>query len=101
MNQHQYIKNITQTYADALAIVSSKVKDYATKRDPFTNFRSGELIGVSVEKAILIQVLNKVSRIHNLLNKEASNESITDSCLDAINYLAILKAKIDADKDIS
>ncbi len=100
MNQEQFLKLISEIYDEGLATIKLKNADYATDDDPFKNFRSAETIGVDVEKAILVRVLDKLSRIGNLLNKEPSvvEESVEDTLLDAINYLAILLAKRKSDK---
>jgi hypothetical protein len=100
MNQEQFLRTISAIYDNGLAIIKLKNADYATDIDPFKNFRSAEMVGVDVEKAILVRVLDKLSRIGNLLDKEPSvvEESVEDALTDAINYLAILLAKRKSDK---
>lgn len=89
-----FIESIEKTYADGVAIVRKKNADYATESDPFRNFRSAGVVGVPVDRAILVRTLDKMSRISNLLDKPpaVADEAIEDTILDAINYLAILKA---------
>lgn len=88
------LDSLEKTFATALEIARRKNADYAGNTDPFKNFKMCEQFGVSTEKGILIRISDKISRISNLLDKEAEvkDESIFDTIDDAINYLAILKA---------
>lgn len=96
MTQEEFFKYIEQTYHDALAIVAKKNKDYATDVDPFKNFKLSSLVGVSPARAILVRISDKMARVVNLLEKPASvkDETVEDTIVDMINYLAILKAYI-------
>ena len=91
------LKSLKETYAKVLEIAERKNADYAGNSDPFKNFKMCEQFGVSVEQGILVRVSDKMSRIGNLLGKEAQvkDESIFDTIEDAINYLAILKAYLE------
>lgn len=94
MNKEQFISSIEETYKKGVEIIKIKNADYATGNNPFKNFESAEIVGISVERAIIVRVLDKLSRISNLLERDASvkDESLEDTLLDAINYIAILKA---------
>jgi len=94
MNQQQFIESIENTYKTGVEIIKIKNSDYANSDNPFKNFESAQIAGINIDRAILVRVLDKISRISNLLNKEASvkDESLEDTILDCINYLAILKA---------
>lgn len=94
MTNEQFIENIKASYAQGVAIIEKKNADYATVADPFKNFRSAEIAGVDVERAIIVRVLDKLSRVSNCLDKDpvVVEETVADTLLDAINYLAILKA---------
>ena len=76
----------------AFNLLQSKNADYASDNDPFKNFRLVEILGVDLKTGIFVRLCDKLSRVHNLLNNEAQvkDESIQDTCLDAINYCAIL-----------
>lgn len=89
-----FIASIKNTYAKGVGIIEKKNADYAVVTDPFKNFRSAEVVGVPVQRAILVRVLDKLSRVSNLLEKPPAvvDENIEDTLIDAINYLAILKA---------
>lgn len=102
MDREAFVKNIEETYKLGVDIIRKKNTDYAAGSDPFKNFKLFDSLfeGVDLNKAnrvqlmIIVRVLDKISRICNLLGKDAIvvDESVDDSILDAINYLAILRA---------
>ncbi len=94
MTQEQFIANIENTYNTGVGIIKVKNQDYANSANPFRNFESASVVGIGVERAILLRVLDKLSRIGNLIDKEpaVTDEKMEDTIVDAINYLAILKA---------
>jgi hypothetical protein len=98
MNQQEFFKYLEETYKEALEIVRKKNADYAEEVDPFKNFKFSTLINTPPEQAILVRVCDKMARVANLLQpgKEAKvkDETIQDTILDMINYLAILRAYI-------
>lgn len=91
------IDSIDKTFKDALVLLKKKSHDYAGTDDPFKNFRSSTVVGVEVERAILVRIMDKVNRISNLLDKDAqvASESVQDTIIDAICYFAILKAYLE------
>jgi len=93
-----FISSIQNTYEQGINLIRKKNADYANNSNPFKNFESAVMAGVSVERAILVRVLDKISRISNLLEKDRMvlDETLEDSLLDAINYLAILKARLES-----
>ncbi len=91
------LKSMGETFERCFLTAIAKNNDYGgSNNDPFANFRNSTIAGVSVEKGILVRLMDKMSRISTLLDKEAmvKDESITDTIEDAINYLAIMKAYI-------
>lgn len=98
MNRQQFLENIRHTYDTGIQLIEAKNEDYAGKDNPFRNFESAWVAGVSTERAILIRILDKLSRVSNLISKKnvVQDEKIEDTILDAINYLAILKAKLES-----
>ena len=93
MDRIKFIEQIEKIYKDGVELIKKKNADYADDTDPFRNFRNADIVGISPEKAILIRILDKITRIANLLNRQGlvRDEKMEDSILDAINYLAILK----------
>lgn len=94
MTKEQFIANIENTYRTGVEIIKKKNDDYANSDNPFRNFESASVVGIGVQRAILLRVLDKLSRIGNLIDKPPSveDEKMEDTIIDAINYLAILKA---------
>ena len=92
MVNKDFIKQLQQNFDTGLELIRSKNLDYGSEVDPFKNFRMAQLVGVSVERAILVRVSDKLARISNLLDKEAAvkDETIDDTLIDSINYLNIL-----------
>lgn len=95
MTNEKFIQEIKKIYQEGVSLIEKKNADYATEADPWRNFKFAELVGVSVDRAILVRISDKIARISNLTEKEASvvDEKVEDTILDAINYLAILLAK--------
>ena len=95
--ENPLLKSMLDTFDRCLNIAVKKNNDYGgSDKNPFSNFTNAQVAGVSVERGILVRLMDKMSRISTLLDKEAmvKNESINDTIEDAINYLAILKAYI-------
>jgi hypothetical protein len=92
MTREEFMQRMAQIYTECVAISNAKNADYASGDDPFKNFRAAEFYGVPIERAILIRMSDKMSRVSNLLSKEAAvnDESIVDTLRDQINYSAIL-----------
>ena len=88
------IENIRATYDAGISIIEKKNRDYGADGDPFRNFKTATVLGLTVEKAILVRLMDKIARVDNLLEHEAyvTEETLEDTLVDAINYLAILKA---------
>ena len=100
-------KNVLMIHAsaifdNALSVLEKKNHDYSGEVDVLKNFRvSAQVAGVTTEQGILTRLMDKMSRIGNLLQREASvkDESIHDTIMDAINYLAILDYAITENKE--
>lgn len=106
MNKQQYLFEIRGTYDYALEIVEKKSSDYAGDENPFSNFDTSAVIsGIPVTQGLLVRIADKQSRLTNLLNnnREAKvlDESIEDTIVDMINYLAILKAHLHRENESS
>lgn len=100
MNREEFIADIEESYRKGVELIRIKNKDYGADSDPFKNFRSSEVIGLSVAEAILVRTLDKLSRAGNGIKRELAvkDETLEDTLLDGINYLAILLAYVHAKK---
>lgn len=89
------LKDMEETFDLCLATAKKKNADYAGD-DAFKNFRGSTFVGVDPARAILVRMMDKMSRVSNLLEKEAqvADESIGDTLLDIANYAVILKSYI-------
>jgi len=96
MKQVDYLKNMEDTYAECMEISKKKSSDYSGKDNSFANFLNAQVVGVSVERGILVRIMDKIARVSNLLDKnpEVVEESLDDTLKDAINYLAILRVYV-------
>ena len=95
-NSNILIYDVEETFVQCLDILKRKNHDYAGKDtpDPYKNFKNVNVVGVNVEKGILVRIMDKITRISNLTEHEAQvkDESIQDTLSDLINYSAILKS---------
>lgn len=92
MKTVEFLNLLEDNFRRGMEIIEKKNHDYATDTDPWKNFKFAELVGIGVDRAILVRVSDKLARISNLLDKEAkvADEKVEDTVLDAINYLNIL-----------
>lgn len=88
------IESTEALFNDALETMKKKNADYSGSSESMRNFRlSAEIAKVSMSQGILTRLMDKVTRIGNLLDKEdgeVKDESIFDTIQDLINYAAIL-----------
>lgn len=79
-------------------LVVVKNHDYgAGGEDAFANFRSALAVGVKPEIALLVRVLDKISRLRTFLDKGAllvQDEKFEDTIIDIINYMVLLLGMI-------
>lgn len=87
------IESTANLYHDALETMIKKNSDYAGDSKSMKNFRiSAETANIKMSQGILSRLVDKTTRIGNLLQKDAKvkDESIFDTIQDLINYSAIL-----------
>lgn len=80
-------------FKDALEIIRKKRSDYSGDSDPFGNFRSSTLWGISPWRGAALRLMDKLARLKNLMSgkqAQVTDESIRDTVIDGINYLAIM-----------
>lgn len=93
MKNKDFLKFFKNKIEDMGIICEKKNKDYANE-DSFSNFKMNEILGVcSVEQAIFSRMLDKITRIANIMkkgNNEVKDETIQDTLMDLANYSIIL-----------
>lgn len=90
MNKQEQLQFARDKFNDILDLLESKGDDYANE-DRLSNFKeTGILCGTTAFQVCLNQIGIKISRIVNLIGKEARNESMEDSLQDLITYSLIL-----------
>jgi hypothetical protein len=97
MDQSKFMEMYGKFATKMHSIVRCKSQDYSTESDPFKNFRLAPMVGVTPERGVLVRMMDKISRISVLLEKEASvvDESIVDTLLDLGNYSLILACMLE------
>ena len=94
MKPEEMIRETMKLYEECTQLMSRKNHDYSEETDAFSNFKKIEALGIaSVETVIMTRIADKITRMTNLLTVEAAvkDETMTDSIMDCINYLALLK----------
>ena len=96
-----FLTDIKKTFDDCYKLVLVKNKDYAGDNNPYKNFENAEVIGVDVARAILVRIMDKISRVGNVLEAGTAvkSESVNDTLMDLINYSAILKAYLSSKRE--
>lgn len=95
IEENVLLKDMRKTFEDCMKTAIAKNSDYGgSNDDPYANFRNSTIAGVPVEKGIMVRMMDKISRISTLMEKEAQvkDEAIEDTLMDLINYAAILKS---------
>jgi len=101
VNRDEFISKLEENQEQDIDIVRRKNDDYAEGSDPFQNFRMVEDAGLmSVEKGILVRMSDKMQRVFNLVDSEASveDESVADTLSDLRNYANILQVYLEEEK---
>lgn len=90
--QKEYFAKLEQNFAQGIEMMKGKNQDYCGTKDVFKNFDGSKFVGVPVEKAILVRMMDKISRVSTLLDTEAevADEKIEDTLIDLQNYANIL-----------
>jgi len=99
-NMDAFIAGLEENCKKGIGLIKLKSKDYAGSDDPWKNFKSSEIVGVDYKRAILVRIMDKVSRASNLLDKEpaVNDEKIEDTLIDLINYGNILLEAIKSER---
>ncbi len=94
MERQEYLAHVSELLDTARVTVEKKSADYGNDFNPFGGFASSNIIGVGTHKSILTRAIEKLVRVNNLFERknEVKDETIEDSMLDIVGYMAILYA---------
>ena len=95
MTQDEYIQQFSRILTQMLDLTKAKNSDYADSTDAFHNFKQIEQLSsgrISVASGILVRMTDKMTRIANLLSREAQiSEKLEDTLTDLAVYSIILR----------
>ena len=92
MRRPDFVKALEKNFKDGLDLMIQKNCDYSDPNDSFANFKRSLLVGVPVERGMLVRIMDKVSRISNVLDAdpEVKDESLEQTIMDTMNYFNLL-----------
>lgn len=98
MNRKEYLTKLKEEFDFMQDLAEQKNAWYSSADDAYWNFKNYEALGVcSLETGILSRIVDKISRISNLIgsDKVLCNESVSDTLRDLAIYSMLLKIYID------
>lgn len=103
MTKQDYFKFAEHFFGECIDISRKKNADYTGGNDnPFSNFQSVEVLGISTESGFLTRMMDKMKRIASFAEKgelQVKDESVTDTLRDLANYACLLAGYIESKKD--
>lgn len=98
MTKDEYFLFAERFFNDCLETSRKKNADYTGKNDdPFSNFRSVEVLGITTEQGFLTRMMDKMKRIASFAEQgelQVKDESVTDTLKDLANYSCLLAGYI-------
>ena len=98
MSREELLKHHELLCKEALELMKKKNHDYAGNQgaEPFANFTRTEAMGITTtEKGMLVRMVDKMSRLSSFTESgkfAVSDEKLTDTILDMINYSILFYA---------
>ena len=98
--QEKYVLAASAVFKDCLKVLNQRSLKYTGTGDPFARVReSADIADVTPVQGIMTRFGDKIGRLKLILRQEvpdgvdtsATDESLADTLIDAINYLVILK----------
>ena len=93
IDDNPLLNHMECTFNSCMDIAVAKNEGYAGNADPMANFNDSVRLGVPVPIGVALRLSDKWTRLCRLLltgKNPLTDESITDTILDSIDYLAIL-----------
>lgn len=102
MTKPEYFDFAADFFSSCLETSRKKNADYTGgASDPFSNFKSVEVLGISTEVGFLTRMMDKMKRISSFVENgtlQVNDESVTDTLKDLANYSALLAGYIESKK---
>jgi hypothetical protein len=102
MNKQDYFDFAENFFKQCLDISKKKNADYTgNTEDPFSNFRSVEVLHITTETGFLTRMMDKMKRIASFSHNgqlQVKDESVTDTLRDLANYACLLAGYIESKK---
>ena len=102
MNKAEYFEFAQQFFNDCVETSRKKNADYTGKTEnPFSNFQSVEVLGISTEHGFLTRMMDKFKRIASFVENgelQVKDESVMDTLKDLANYSCLLAGYIKSKK---
>jgi hypothetical protein len=107
MNREQYLAHHQALCQEALELSKRKNHDYSGGQDgtnPFLNFQFVEFLGMNVttEQGFMVRLADKFKRLGGFMGTgsfQVADETFKDTCLDIINYVALLSAYVESKEE--
>ncbi len=103
MTKQEYFFFADEFFKQCLEISKKKNADYTGGNDnPFSNFQSVEVLGISTEIGFLTRMMDKMKRIASFAEQgqlQVKDESVIDTLKDLANYSCLLAGYIESKKD--
>ena len=104
MTKQEYFEFAEKFFGDCVETSRRKNADYTGKNpDPFGNFKSVEVLGISAEQGFLTRMMDKMKRIASFVENgelQVKDESVTDTLKDLANYSCLLAGYIKSKSDV-
>lgn len=102
MTKEEYFQFAQNFFDKCLEISKKKNADYTGKdNDPFANFQSVNVLGISTEHGFLTRMMDKMKRIASFVENgelQVKDESVIDTLRDLANYSCLLAGYIESKK---
>lgn len=105
MTKEEYFDFAESFFKNCQEISKRKNNDYTGGSvDPFSNFKSVEVLGISTEVGFLTRMMDKMKRIASFVENgelKVKDESVQDTLTDLANYACLMAGYIKShDKEI-
>jgi len=100
MTKEDYFDFAERFFQDCMAIARKKNADYTGgSEDPFSNFSSVEVLGISTEQGFLTRMMDKMKRISSFVKNgtlQVKDESVQDTLQDLANYCVLFSGYLNS-----